>query len=131
METECCSTEGTIFACWYQWLLYLLILMLIILMLIENRSLLSVCSLGDRKIINTYLTKKKTKNKARKKHKNACNILNSKKEFLKIENDVLSNIHQSAYISFLHIYFILNSYLINIKSAYVYANVAMLWMLMR
>ena len=57
------------FACWSLCLLCLLILMLI---LIESRSMLIVYWLGDRKLINAYLTK------------NSIQNINLPKEFLKI-----------------------------------------------
>ena len=62
------------YACWSLSLLSLLILMLIILMLIliESRSLLIVYWLGDRKLINAYLSK------------NSIQNINLPKEFLKI-----------------------------------------------
>ena len=52
------------FACWSLCLLCLLILMLIILklILIESRSMLIVYWLGDRKLINAYLTKNSIQN---------------------------------------------------------------------
>ena len=63
------------FACRSLCLLCLLILMLIILMLIliESRSILIVYWLGDRKLINAYLTK------------NSMQNVNLPKEFLKIK----------------------------------------------
>ena len=62
------------FACWSPCLLCLLILMLVILMLIliESRSMLIVHWLGDRKLINAYLTK------------NSMQNINLPKDFLKI-----------------------------------------------
>ena len=62
------------FAYWSLCLLCLLILMLIILILIliESRSMLIVYWVGDRKLINAYLTK------------NSMENFNFPKEFLKI-----------------------------------------------
>ena len=63
------------FACWFLCLLCMLILMLIILMLIliESRSMLIVYWLGDRKLINAYLTT------------TAYKILTSQKSFWKFK----------------------------------------------
>ena len=57
------------------------------LILIESRSMLIVYWLGDRKLINAYFTNNKEQN------------IYLPKEFLKIQIDVLSNIHQCACIS--------------------------------
>ena len=99
------------FACWS-------LCLLILIILIESRSMLIVYWLGDRKLINAYLTKKSIQN------------INFPKEFLKIYIMYCKNTSMCLYI-FLYLNIILNNNVLKRKSAYRYANWAMLWMLMR
>ena len=100
------------FACWSLCLLWLLILMLIILMLIliESRSMLIVYWLGDRKLINAYLTK------------NSIQNINLPKRVF--ENLNLYIVKYTSMCLYIFVYFniFFNNYVKKRKSAYRYAN---------